>query len=110
MSVIIDRGRGPEIAGTRITVYNILDYPDNHHTYIAVLFGISSAQVLAARKYIEEHKEEVTAEYKKMLERAARGNPPEIRAKLKESHRKLLALKRKLKAAKKAGARNSARR
>jgi len=23
---IIDRGRGPEIAGTRITVYDILDY------------------------------------------------------------------------------------
>jgi uncharacterized protein (DUF433 family) len=25
-SVIIDRGRGPEIAGTRITVYDIVDY------------------------------------------------------------------------------------
>ena len=23
---IIDRGRGPEIAGTRITVYDVLDY------------------------------------------------------------------------------------
>ena len=23
---IIDRGRGPELAGTRITVYDVLDY------------------------------------------------------------------------------------
>lgn len=23
---IIDRGRGPEVAGTRITVYDVLDY------------------------------------------------------------------------------------
>src|SRR5207253_521809 len=29
---IIDRGRGPEIAGTRITVYTILEYADWHHT------------------------------------------------------------------------------
>ena len=24
--IIIDRGRGPEIRGTRITVYDVLDY------------------------------------------------------------------------------------
>jgi uncharacterized protein (DUF433 family) len=26
---IIDRGRGPEIAGTRITVYDVLDFPSS---------------------------------------------------------------------------------
>jgi hypothetical protein len=25
-SVIVDRGRGPEIAGTRITIYDVMDY------------------------------------------------------------------------------------
>ena len=25
-ATIIDRGRGPEIAGTRITVYDVMDY------------------------------------------------------------------------------------
>jgi uncharacterized protein (DUF433 family) len=86
--VIIDRGRGPEIAGTRITVYDIMDYYKQnwHHTAIAAWLKISSRQVLAAIQYIEEHKEEVLAEYQKMLDRGAKGNPPEIQAKLDAIH------------------------
>ncbi len=51
---ITDLGRGPEITGTRITVYDIWDYAKvgHHHTYIAVILGVSSRQVLAARDYI----------------------------------------------------------
>ncbi len=81
---IINRGRGPEIAGTRLTVYDIMDYytQDWHHTRIAAWLRISSAEVQAAILYIEEHKEEVTANYQKILERCARGNPPELQAKL----------------------------
>ena len=88
MDTIINRGRGPEIAGTRITVYDILDYSDWHHTTIAAWFRISLRQVLAARQYIEDHKEEVMAEYQEMLERDARGNPPELQAKLDAIHAK----------------------
>lgn len=93
-TLIIDRGRGPEIAGTRITVYDILDYTQagHHHTYIAAILGLSSAQVLAAIRYIEEHREEVMADYQKILDRIARGNPPEVQAKLEASHAKLQAL------------------
>jgi len=49
-AAIIDRGRGPEIAGTRITVYDILDYLNEgrHHTAIAMALRISSAQVQVA--------------------------------------------------------------
>jgi len=84
MPRIIDRGRGPEIEGTRITVYDILDYyqDDWHHTAIAGWLRLSSADVLAAIQYIEEHKAEVLARYQEMLERCARGNPPEIQSKL----------------------------
>ena len=82
--VIINRGRGPEISGTRITVYDILDYTTAnwHHTAIALLFRISSRQVLAAIDYIEQHKDEVMPVYEKILERDRRGNPPELQAKL----------------------------
>src|SRR5215470_12651002 len=84
MDQIINRGRGPEIAGTRITVYDVLDYYRDgwHHTAIAGWLRLSSDQVLAAIRYIEEHKEEVLAGYRAILERAARGNPPEVQAKL----------------------------
>jgi uncharacterized protein (DUF433 family) len=56
---IIDRGRGPEIIGTRFTVYDIMDYVEAgwHPATIALTLGLSSDQVLAAIKYIDEHKE-----------------------------------------------------
>ena len=81
---IINRGRGPEIEGTRITVYDILDdHLDGwHRDMIAVTFNISSPQVETAIRYIDEHRDEVMAAYQKMLERDARGNPPELQAKL----------------------------
>jgi uncharacterized protein (DUF433 family) len=84
MEKIINRGRGPEIAGTRITVYDILDYHLQgwHPTAIAGALRLSSAEVLAAIGYIEEHKEEVLAAYQAILDRNARGNSPEAQAKL----------------------------
>src|SRR5690242_6877425 len=81
---IIDRGRGPEIAGTRITVYDVLDYVEDgwQRTAIATVLRISTHEVNAAIAYIEAHKEEVLTEYQKILARAAQGNPPEIQARL----------------------------
>jgi uncharacterized protein (DUF433 family) len=85
---IINRGRGPEIEGTRITVYDIWDYAKQnwHRDRIAVWLRISSMQVAAALEYIEQHKEEVLAEYENILERERRGNPPELQAKLDKIH------------------------
>jgi uncharacterized protein (DUF433 family) len=70
-SKIINRGRGPEIAGTRITVYDVMDYYKDgwHRDQIAVLFRLSSRDIQAAIDYIEAHKEEVEAEYQKILDR-----------------------------------------
>jgi uncharacterized protein (DUF433 family) len=101
---IIDRGRGPEIAGTRITVYDIWDYArvGHHHTYIAAILNVSSRQVQMALEYIEGHKEEVMADYQKILDRVAKGNSPEVKAKLKQSQAKLKALREKLRNAKNA--------
>ena len=95
---IHDRGRGPEIKGTRITVFAILDYLllAWHPDQIAVWFRLSSDQVRAAIDYINEHTLEVMRNYVKILERAERGNPPELQAKLEESHRRFQILKSKI--------------
>jgi uncharacterized protein (DUF433 family) len=95
---IIDRGRGPEIAGTRITVYDVLDYHKAgwHRDRIAGIFNLSSYQVEAALRYIEEHRDEVMADYEEMLARDARGNPPELQAKLDAGHERFLAMVREL--------------
>ncbi len=93
-AAIIDRGRGPEIAGTRITVYDILAYSLEgwHHTAIAAHFRLSSDEVLVALHYIEEHKDEVMTDYQVILDRFARGNPPKVQAKLDAIHAKYQVL------------------
>src|SRR5437879_7626482 len=70
---IINRGRGPEIKGTRITVYDVLDYVLEGWSSgrIATCFNIGSRQVDAAIHYIREHTIEVLTEYVKILERCA---------------------------------------
>ena len=69
-------------------MYDILDYSTHgwHHTVIAATLGISSQEVQLALEYIEAHKAEVMEQYQKILDRDARGNPPEIEAKLAAAH------------------------
>ena len=80
---IIKTGRGPEIAGTRITVYDVIEYykAGRHRDMIAAILSLSSDQVEAAVRYIEEHRDEVMASYEKNMD-VLPGNPPELQAKL----------------------------
>ena len=69
-STIVNRGRGPEIAGTRITVFDVMDYRKHgwHRDRIAALFRLSSRDVQAAIDYIETHRDEVESDYQRILE------------------------------------------
>jgi len=93
---IIKAGRTPRIAGSRITIYDVLDYHRNGwcRDEIAALFDLSSRQVEAAIRYIDAHQDEVMAEYELILARHARGNPPELEAKLNAAHERLQAMLR----------------
>lgn len=53
-ATIVNRGRGPEIAGTRITVFDVMDYLREgwHRDRIASLFRLSSRDIQAAIDYI----------------------------------------------------------
>jgi uncharacterized protein (DUF433 family) len=82
---IIDRGRGPEIEGTRITVYNVLDYRKIgwHRDLIAAHFLLSSDQIQTAFDYIDAHQEEVEAEYNRILEWSRNYQyPPDVQVKV----------------------------
>jgi uncharacterized protein (DUF433 family) len=91
---IIDRGRGPEIKGTRVTVYDVLDYalecwpPER----IAVWFKIRPQQVEAAIDYVRDHSVEVLTNYVKILERCEKGNQPEVQARLDAGRHKVREL------------------
>lgn len=98
---IIERGRGPEIKGTRITVYDILDYilEGWHTTRIAAHFNISSRQVDVAHQYLLENKFDVLRNYLKILERCQRGNSPELQARLDVSRERAQAIMRQFRQA-----------
>ena len=83
MARIINRGRGPEIEGTRITVYDVMDYRGHWEAdKIAALFKLPVDAIRLALDYISDHEVEVSADYQKILDRHAKGNPPELQAKL----------------------------
>jgi uncharacterized protein (DUF433 family) len=78
---IIDRGRGPEIAGKGITVYRIMDnlrYTNDPAEIAAEIEVVTESQVRAALRWIVEHRAEVEAEYAKILEATTRPNAPWI--------------------------------
>ena len=79
---IINRGRGPEMEGTRITVYRIMDFVRDNGavTTIADDLDLSEAQVQAALDYIAANRSEVEAEYDQLLQRLQQANPPHIQA------------------------------
>jgi uncharacterized protein (DUF433 family) len=79
---IIHRGRGPEIEGTRITVYRIMDFVRDNcsMTTIAEELDLSEAQVQAALDYIAAHRADVEAAYDQLLQRVQQANPPHIHA------------------------------
>jgi uncharacterized protein (DUF433 family) len=60
---IIDRGRGPEIAGTRTTVFDLLPYLEMgwHPASVALLFNLSAEEVSTAVDYYRQHEEELKA-------------------------------------------------
>ncbi len=93
VNMIHDRGRGPEIVGTRITVYNLLPYfldASATEEFICRVYELTAAQVAAARAYVLNHPDEVLAEHLKIEARIAVGNPPEVIEAAKRTHVRFL--------------------
>lgn len=94
MAKIVDRGRGPEIGGTRITIYDVMDYwvAGWQSDQIAGLFRLPPDDIQAAIQYIKEHEEVVTADYQQILDRHHHVQyAPEVEAKLVLNRWKLKA-------------------
>jgi len=104
-ATIIENDR---IAGTRITVYDVLTYSEGGwgHARIAAMLRISSADVRAALDYVAANHDIVMENYRKILERIEKGNPPEIEARRQESHRRLLETRAELERRKESDARH----
>lgn len=70
-ALIVETPRGPSLAGTRITVYAVMDYlKDNwSRAFIQQMMSITNEQLDAVINYIAEHQEEVERDYAEILRR-----------------------------------------
>ena len=68
-AIIIRTERGLAIAGTRITLYDVMDYVTENYPpkFIRAMLGLTDEQVAAALFYIETHRAEVETEYQFIL-------------------------------------------
>jgi uncharacterized protein (DUF433 family) len=71
-ATIIRTERGLTIAGTRITLYDVMDHIKAQYSpqFIGNLFDLSAAQIKDAFAYIEANRPEVEAEYQQVLQDA----------------------------------------
>ena len=85
---IIRTERGLTISGTRITLYDIMDYVTTQYPpkFIQGLFNLTPEQINVALTYIEENRAEVEAEYKIVLKQAE-----ELRQYYEEKNRDLIS-------------------
>jgi len=72
-AAIIRTERGLTIAGTRITLYDVMDYLKAEYPskFIRDVFNLTDEQIHHALSYIEAHQTDVEAEYQEILEGAA---------------------------------------
>jgi uncharacterized protein (DUF433 family) len=87
-AAIVRTERGLTIAGTRITLYDVMDYVTEHYPskFIRAMLDLTDEQVSAALSYIEVHRTEVEAEYQLVLKEAE-----ELRQYYEEQNRERVA-------------------
>ncbi|MDJ0661227.1 MAG: DUF433 domain-containing protein [Crocosphaera sp.] len=71
-SVIIRTERGLTIAGTGITLYDVMDYITEQYPpkFICAMLSITDEQLISALSYIDDHRAEVEIEYQNVLKEA----------------------------------------
>jgi uncharacterized protein (DUF433 family) len=88
MPEIIVTGRGPQFKDSRITVYDVLAETQAGATpeELATWYGLTVEHIQVALRYIDDHRAEVEEGWRHIKERHARGNPPDLQARLEASH------------------------
>lgn len=71
-SLIVETSRGPCIAGTRITLYAIMDYLKSglSHDVVKQDFLLSDEQLHAVLQYLAAHREELEYRYAEIVRRS----------------------------------------
>jgi len=94
---IIDRGRGPQLSTSRITVQDVVPYLRQHFTHEQIreiMPVLSDEEIVVIERYVADHYEEVMEQDRRIRERsAARRNSPEVEEILRRGGEKMDALR-----------------
>ncbi|MGH7140913.1 MAG: hypothetical protein ACREHD_34720 [Pirellulales bacterium] len=97
---IIDKGRGPQLSTSRITVQDLVPYFQLNYSYDEirqVMPILSDAEIHVVERYVDEHREEVMEEDRRIRERnAARQNPPHVEELIRRAREKWPAVQERL--------------
>jgi uncharacterized protein (DUF433 family) len=93
---IVDRGRGPQLSTSRVTVQDLVPYVQDgcsHEEIMRWIPCLTDDEIRVIKRYIEEHWDKVMEEDRRVEERRkTQKNSPEIERILLEGRAKRLAL------------------
>jgi uncharacterized protein (DUF433 family) len=79
---IVDRGRGPQLSTSRITVQDLVSYLQQKYTYeqiLEIMPVLTGPEIQAVERYVRDNYEAVMEQDRRIRERAAaRQKPPEV--------------------------------
>lgn len=97
---IVDKGRGPQLSTSRITVQDLVPYFQLKYSYgeiLQIMPTLSVAEIQAVEHYVQEHYDEVMEEDRQIRERnATRRNPPQVEELLRRAREKWPAIEERL--------------
>lgn len=69
---VVRTGRGLTVGGTRLTIYLLMDSIKAGHSddFIVQSYPVTREQLADVHRYINEHREEVEAEYQEVIRKA----------------------------------------
>ena len=98
---IIERGRGPQLSDSRITVQDLVPYFQqqmNHEQILEIMPALTLDELKVVELYVQENYEAVMEQDRRIRERnASRKNSPEIEEILRRGGEKMAALREEFK-------------
>ena|SRR5688572_30140854 len=97
---IVDRGRGPQLSTSRVTVQDLVPYFQDGCSYAEIVRWIptlAAEEIAVAERYYRDHQTELDAEDRRINERGEkRKNPAWIERTLEEARTERLAITERL--------------
>jgi NADPH-dependent 2,4-dienoyl-CoA reductase/sulfur reductase-like enzyme len=97
---IVDRGRGPQLSASRITVQDLVPYLRRHWSHeqiMEIMPSLTIEEIQAVERYVQENYEAVMEQDRRIRERTAnRKNPPEIEEILRRGRAKMERVRQEL--------------